>query len=306
MGYTTEALDSGPIPTARTGQSELDMPTKEFVGYDPKGTTTITNTPIQRPNPKQEVITEEPVVTEETVSLPAKVSAIARKEQAQRQREAAFKRKEQELAAKLEDAEKYAQLKSKIANKDFAGAEELGMTYEEYTNFKLKQSETQDPAEQRFIKIQQELAELKKAQEESVNKEYQANQSLWKQEIAKVIAENEEYSTIKALGAEDIVLQHINDSFDEDDVELSVDQAAKEIEAALYGRAEKFSSVPKLKGKIVSEAKVLGPPKTSPKTITQNMTVTSAKSTPKPLHMMSETEQWLEATRRYQAARQQR
>lgn len=305
MSYTTEALESGPIPTARAGMSELDMPTKEFVGYDPKGTTTVTGT--QREIPKQLVTNEEtPAVTEEAVSLSPKISALARKEQAQRQREAQLKRREQELSSKLADAEKYAQLKAKMANKDFGAAEELGISYEEYTTYKLNQQTSENPEEQRYRKVEKELADLKRGQEEQVIKEYQANQSLWKQEIARVVTENEEFVGIREMKAENAVLQHINDSFDEDGVELSAEQAAREIEAAIKKQEERFTQISGLRNKNASEGKVLGPPKNAPKTITQNMTVTSSKPSHKPLHMMSESEQWAEAKRRYEASKQQR
>ena len=116
-----------------------------------------------------------------------------------------------------------------------------------------------------------------------------------------MVSGSEDFSSIKELGAEEIVLQHINDSFEEDGVELSAEEAAKEIEAALVARAEKFASLTKLKKQ--QETRTLPPPKAS-KTITQNMTTTPVKSSTKPMHLMSESEQWAEATRRYLASKQ--
>jgi hypothetical protein len=103
-----------------------------------------------------------------------------------------------------------------------------------------------------------------------------------------------------------MVLQHVNDSFDEDDVELTVEQAAKEIEAEAVKRAEKFASVSKIKQRFSEPPKVLGAPKTAPKTITQSMTLSSEKAASKPFHLMSESEQIAEAIRRVQAAKQGR
>jgi hypothetical protein len=301
MAFTTEAMET-PLPSTK-GPSEFDLPSKEFIGYDPKGTTTITGSPIQRPeNPKQEITNEEsaPVSTEETVALSPKISALARKEQAQRQRELKLKQREQDLADKLAKAEKYDQLRSKLENKDYSAADELGMTYEEYTNYLLKKQESADPKEERYLKVEKELEAIKKQQEERETREYQANQSLWKQEISRVVTDNEEFSIIKELKAEGAVLKHINDSFDEDDIELSAEQAAKEVAEFLKKRAEKFANALNPK----KEAKVLGPPKaSSPKTITQNMTVTSKTPSSKPFHLMSESEQIAEAYRRVQEAK---
>lgn len=306
MAFSVEALDSA-IPSAQPIQPMAAD--KVFTGYDPAGTTSVTNSPIVRPDAKQEPTIEgkETVsspVTEETVTLSPKISAIARKEQAQRKREFELRQREKALEAKLADADKYTQLKAKLDAKDFAAAEELGISYDEYAKWKVDQLNSQDPGEQRYRKVETELEQIKKNQEDQVNKDYQANQALWKQEIQRVVDGNEEFSTIKDLGAHDLVLKHINDSFDEDNVELTAEQAAKEIEAALFERAEKFASVTKIKSRPSGETKVLGPPKN--KTITQDMTVTSKTVPKKPLHMMSESEQWAEATRRYEAEKLKR
>ena len=321
MAFTVESIDAPLGPINKSAPSEFDLPSKEFVGYDPKGTHTITGAPIDRPgadNVKQPSTVkgdeveqdapklEESVKSEESVTLSPQISALARKEQAQRKREQALALREKELAAKLADAEKYTQLKQKIAAKDYSAAEELGMTYAEYTQHLLDKQETADPKEAKITQLEKKLEELQKNQEEQTVKEYQANQALWKEEIARVVDGNEEFSTIKDLNAYEIVLHHINDSFEEDGIELTAEQAAKEIEEELVKRAEKFASVTKIKKRLGDEPKVLGPPKPSPKTITQNMTVTSQKPSTKPLHLMSEREQWEEAARRVQAAKLQR
>lgn len=304
MSFTTQALDTA-VPSTKLGPSEFDLPSIEFVGYDPKGATSVTGSPIDRPatqaaDTKQ---ADTPEALEETVTLSPKVSALVRKEQAVRRREIELRNKERELEARLADSDKFKTLKEKLAAKDYSAAEELGLSHEEYTQHLLKQQESRDPATERYQKLERELESLKKAQEESTVKEYQANQALWKAEISKVVSESEEYSSIKELKAEDIVLQHINDSFEEDGIELSAEEAAKEIEAALVARAEKFASLSKIKKKSEDAPRTLPPPKAS-KTITQNMTTAPVRSSTKPMHLMSESEQWAEATRRYMASKQ--
>jgi len=315
MSFTTEAIDAPVTPKSNLEQSQFDLPSKEFVGYDPKGTTTVTGTPIQKKdleNSKQSNINEQvedaPVQKEEeSVKLSPQVTALVRKEQAQRKREHVLAQRERELAQKLADADKYAQIKAKLEAKDYSAADELGLSYDEYTQYLIDKKSSEDPTEKRYRQVEEKLSSLEKAQEEQAIKEYQANQALWKQEIAKIVGENEEFSTIKELGVEHLVLQHVNDSFEEDGIELTSEQAAKEIEAELVRRAEKFASVTKIKKKFSDPSKVLGAPKTAPKTITQSMTVTSGqKPSSKPFHMMSEMEQWEEAARRVQASRIQR
>jgi len=322
MAYTTESLTPTTIGQTPNQPSEFNLPTKEFIGYDPKGTTTITGSPLvhtsnvvqknsNTTNEVQESQTpaEAPVPKvpeEESVTLSPKVSAIARKEQALRAQARQIAEKEKALADKLAMADKYQQIQEKIRNKDYSATDELGLQYEEIVKHELTKEASKNPEQERVRQLEEKLEALQKAQEENAVKEYQANQTLWKQEIAKTVKENDEFSTIRELGAEDIVQKHINDSFEEDDVELTVEQACKEIEEALVARAEKFASVTKVKNKL-SETKVLGAPKSKVSTITQNMT-TTPKTAPasKPFHLLSETEQIAEAIRRVQAAKLQR
>jgi hypothetical protein len=312
MAYTTEEIVVNPVSRQQSNQpNQFDLPSKEFIGYDPKGTTSITGSPLVHKQPAETAAPTDPAnapvpeVPKEEIALSPKLSALARKEQAQRLREKQLAEKEKSLAEKLAKAEKYEQLKAKIAAKDYSSLEEEGVEYEQYVKHELTKEAAKDPAAEKVRQLEEKLSALEKAREEDAVKEYQANQALWKQEIVKAVSENEEFSTIKDLGAEDMVLKHINDSFEEDNTELTVEQAAKEIEDALLERAEKFASVTKLKNK-VPEAKVLGAPKTAVKTITQNMTVTSAQTKPKPFHLMSEAEQIAEAIRRVQSAKLQR
>ncbi len=313
MSYTTQTLETS-IPSVQN-TSDADLPSKTFTGYDPNGTTTITGSPNERAtaNVKQAQTNEGAAQTpeEESVTLSPKVSAIARREQAQRQREQLLKQREADLAAKIADAEKFAALKTKIANKDYSAAEELGLSYDEYTNHLVTKQAEKNPQEERQLKLEQELAQLKKSQEESTVREYEANQKLWKQEISRVVTADEELSTFEKRAREnglleegtsfaDMILQHVNDSFEEDDIELTAEEAAKEIKEALLGTAKKFSSI---LGNTTFDApnKKLG----APKTITQNMTVSSQKPVRKPFHLMSESEQIAEAYRRVQEAKQQ-
>jgi hypothetical protein len=311
MGFTTESMPVAPTARMLEEPAQFDLPVKEFVGYDPKGTTTITGSPLVQKTKtvSTEATAEEaPEVAaapEESVTLSAKVSAIARRDQAQRAKERQIIEREKSLAEKLAKAEKYEQLTAKLAAKDYSAVDELGINYEEIVKHELNKEAAKNPEQERVRQLEEKLQALEKAREEDSVKEYQANQALWKEAIVKAVTENEDFSTIKALAAEDIVLKHINDSFEEDGVELTVEQAAKEIEDALLERADKFSSVPKLKNK-VPDAKVLGAPKTSVKTITQNMTTTPKTVVSKPFHLMSESEQIAEAIRRVQAAKLQR
>lgn len=312
MSFTMESIESPAIPVNRqSGPTEFDLPVREFTGYDPKGKTDITGQSIVRENPKQSDIHEEveKPVQEESVSLSPRLTALARKDQAQRRKDQELSQREKALEAKLADAEKYSELKSKIASKDYSAAEELGLTYEEFVQHELNKKEV-DPSEARQKQLEEKLSRLEKQQEESTIKEYETNQKLWAKSISDEFGDGTKYPNLaylksKGMKVEEGILDHINVVFEEDNEELTEVQALEKFEEEAIRRSEMYFDSPAIKSKFGAPAK-LGPPKTSPKTITQNMTVTSQKQTAKPFHLMSESEQIAEAIRRVQAAKLKR
>lgn len=304
MAFTMEVIDNS-IPSTNPVSDIQIKDGPVFTGYDPNGHTTITGSQRVIPDTGPQEIVKQETNTESTpqdeIRLSTKISAIARKEQALRRRESELKRLEEKIA----NGDKYSSLKEKIANKDYSAAEELGMTYEEYTQHLLNKQASEDPSEQRAKALEEKLKAIEKAQEEREQREYQANQKLWKDDIAKVVSESEEFSTIKELELHDVVLRHINESFEEDGTELTTAEACKEIEEEFEKRLDKFSKLSKLKKKY-EETRTLGAPKPGAKTITQQMTVTSQKPATKPFHLMSESEQIAEAIRRVQAEKMAR
>lgn len=314
MGFTTESMAPTQIGTITNQPNQFNLESKEFVGYDPKGTTSITGSPLVKTEAPTEPA-EAPVPQvpeEESITLSPKISAIARKEQAQRQREKDLANKERTFAEKMADAEKYRKLTEKLANKDYSAVDELNIPYEEIVKHELTKEAAKDPVKEEIQKLREENEAIRKSIVEKEHQEYQANQALWKKEVDKTIQETDEFPTLKIYGGEKAVLDHINDSFEEDGIELTVDEAAAQLEEAAYqdklADYEKFLKVQEFKSiSKVSENKVLGAPKTAIKTITQNMT-TTPKTSPasKPFHLMNEHEQIQEAIRRVQAAKLQR
>lgn len=239
--------------------------------------------------------------TEESVRLSPQLSALARKEQAYRQRELALKEREKALEAKLADGEKFNSLKTKMTAKDYSEAEALGLSYEEYTKYVLEKQNGEDPHATAIKKLEAEIAALKKGSEESAASQYEETVAEYKKEIAKAVAENPDFSSVKEFKREDAVLQLILDSFEEDDVELTVHEAAKLIEDKLLEYGQQFQKLPKFKKETVTEAepekKTLPRPMVG-KTLTNDMTVSSEKTPLKSLQHLSEAERYAEARRR--------
>jgi len=311
MSYTVEPMTAIGQPASNSiTQDQFDLPVKEFLAYDPKASLSVTGKPIEKEavtqNETHQDKIEEKVesASEESVKLSPKISALARKEAEQRRKEQAFKVREKELEARLAKAERFEKLQSQLASKDYSAAEEMGMSYEEYTQYLLNKTASESPESKRARELEEKLKVIEKSLEQKEINDYNANQSLWKKEVARTVAEDDRFKIIRKMGAEDAVLQHINDSFDEDDVELTAEEAALDIAAHLKQRAEAARALLEDDEQVLE--KKLGPPKSSPKTITNNMAPTSVKAASKPFHLMSESEQIAEAYRRVQAAKQGR
>lgn len=286
-----EALANTIIPN----KTEAPIPVRT-VSTKSVARTSVTNQPPKTEDKQAEV----PAPAAESVKLSPQLSAIARKEQAFRQREQALKAREAEVEARLADADKFSALKTKLTAKDYSEVEALGLNYEEYTQYLLaKQNGGPAPETQALKKLEDEITGIKRAQEESANQQYEETVAEYKKEIAAAVAANPDFASIKELGHEEAVLQLILDSWEEDETELSVEQAAKDVEAYLVEEATKMAGLTKVKSKLqppVEEKKPL--PRPGLKTITNDMTVGSEKRPVKPLHTLSDSERYEEARRR--------
>lgn len=249
----------------------------------------------------------ESVPPAESVRLSPQLSALARKEQALRQERAAFLEEKKSLEARLAEAEKYSQLRTKLQSKDFSEMEELGLTYEEYTKYLLDKQNGEDPQAQKFKTIEDELQALKKAQEDNAALEYEETVAAYQKEIAKLVESSSDFPATKKAKKEDAVLKLILDSWEQDGEELTVEQACKDIESFLKEEAKNWASLieePKVSG--AAGPGPLPPPRTGSRTLTQQMQPPSGQQAPaKSLQHLSESERYAEARRRVEARRQQ-
>lgn len=253
----------------------------------------------------------------ESVRLSPQLTALARKEQAYRQREQALKEREKALEAKLADADQYSQLKSKIETKDYSEVERLGGKYEDYTKYLLDKQSGEDPNTQAFKKLEDEIQSLKKAQEEKATKEYDETVAEYKKGLISLSESNPEFAkvkTYKQMGADgkeftgiDVALQFIVDSFNDDQSEITLEEALRDTTTFFKEQAKELSvflEEPKVSG--AAGPGPLPPPKVGSRTLTQQMQPSGIEKKPaRSLQHMSETERYEEARRRVMERRQQ-
>lgn len=238
--------------------------------------------------------------TAESVTLSPAAAALARKEAKFRQQQQELKTKESELEAERKEIAELKAIKAKLAVKDYSGVESL-VDYESYTNYLIEKGSQNTPEQQEIKKLATKLESMEKAQQDDVSKRFDAVVNERRTAIKALIAADDTYSTIKGLKAEETVVQHILDTWEHDNIELTVEQATKEVEDLLQEKATKWAGFSKVKTEVSQEKKELPPLKSGVKTLTNNMAPTGEIKRPqKSFEGMSEQERYKEAYRRAQ------
>jgi hypothetical protein len=232
------------------------------------------------------------------------MAALARKEQKQRQLDLELKTREAALEERAKKIAHLEELEKKLAAKDYSGVKDL-IDYDAFTNSIIDAEEGETPEQKKLRELSAELSAVKTAQEQDVEKRFEAAVNERRQAVKALVAEKEDFSTIKERNAEEHVVQHILDTWDQDGVELTPEEAAKEVEEVLLEQAKSWSTVSKLRPKEepkTDEKKELPPLKTTAaKTLTNQMQATGdIKRTARPLHGMTDAERYAEARRRVQ------
>lgn len=263
--------------------------------------------PVSRETNGQTIISDEkvpaevPAITAETVTLSPQVAALARKEQKFRREEQDFKAKAKALEAERAEIAELKALKAKLQAKDFSGIEDL-VKYDDYTNYLIEKTNTSSPEALALKKLSEEVEGVKKSQKDDIEKRFEAAVQERRKAVTALVDSDAEFSSIKELKLQEAVVRHILDTWENDGVDLSPEEAAKEVEKELLERAGKWSSLSKLKPKLdpaVDEKKQLPPLKPGIKTLTNNMAATGEIKRPaRSFQHMNDTERYAEARRR--------
>lgn len=252
----------------------------------------------------------------ESVRLSPQVTALARAEQKQRHRELELKKREEALEARLADADKYSQLKTKLDAKDYSAAEELGMTYEDHTKYLIDKQSSEDPQAQAYKALEKEVQDLKKGQEERAAEEYEGQVAEYRTALKSLAESTPEFMRVhkfkedgpegKEITGTDVALQFILDEFEEER-EVTLEEALKVTDSYLKERAQKWAAlIEEPKAEVEAAPKTLPPPKQGSRTLTQQMQPSG--DTPRPqksYQHMSEEERYAEARRRVIERQQQ-
>lgn len=249
-----------------------------------------------------EATSEETKPAEAKDPLSSQYAVLARKEKALRAKvqaqEATFKSREDALKAKEEQLKaREVELtsshipKNKLTEDTWNTLQENGISYDQLTEMALSQS-AQDPAVRAHIQrleanfkaelnaVKQQQEDTRKAYESQQKQSYEQAVNQIRNEAKNLITNNEQFETIAATDSVNDVVELIEETFKQDGILLTVEEAAGQVEEYLMEEAMKLAKLKKIQNKLQptpskteaakpAEAKIEG--KQPQKTITNTM-----------------------------------
>lgn len=223
--------------TSAVAQQPTTLPSKTVEQPKPR----VPRAPVAEASPVQ----AEATPVEAPKPEPTAEQIFARREARYKEQLAALEQAKAQLEAQVQAASEGKSLKEKLAKKDYSELSQL-VNYEDYTNYLIEQAGAADPAKAELNALKAEVASLKDNQKSDIDRLFDRVVSERRNEVKQLVGSNPDLSTIKELGQEEAVVQHILDTYEADGVELTVEEAAKEVEEGLLEQAKQWTSLSKL------------------------------------------------------------
>ena len=190
--------------------------------------------------------------------LALKTAELAKRERVYAQRRKELDERDAQLKSReagVQSAEDFkTSLKGRITQAPLETLSELGLTYDQLTNLILNQPK---PEDLQFQQLQTEMKALKAANEQTVAQIQQQKQDSYKQavnqirnEVKLLVDANADFETIKETGSHEAVVALIEETFKEEGMLLTVEDASKEVEEFLMKEALKMAGLKKVQAKL--------------------------------------------------------
>lgn len=296
MAFEKTAIDTvtpnAPIPSMR----ETEKVVSPYAGRK-----TLTGAVSGQTNTSSTPSAEPKVSTEETVTLSPQMAALARKEQKARQQEQALKTERAALDKERAELAEMKALKEALDKGDYSGVK-AKVPYDAYTKFLLDENNASDPNVQALKALEDKVNSVEKSHQDDISKRFEAAVADRRNAVKTLVESNPDFASLKKGGKpiQDAVVQHILDTWEHDDTELTPEQAAKEVKEALRQKKAELDALFEEPAPVVAEAekKTLPPLKSGIKTLTNQMTTGEIPRVKKPLALLPEGERYAEARRR--------
>lgn len=216
---TTGTVGGQPIPEAAAPTAQ------EVLGAEPEGAP-------EAPAPAPEPAPEKPRAD--------RFALLARKEQDLLRKQQAVKQQQQILAQQAEQLRAFEQAKKQALLNPLDALKQLGLTYEQITEFVLNDNKPTPNAE--VMSVRQELEEFKRAQREEQQKlleeqremqtqEQQAIIETFREEVGEYVSQHAEtYELTNLYGGANLVSDVIEEHFKQSGKLLTIPEAAKLVE----------------------------------------------------------------------------
>ncbi len=204
--------------------------------------------------------------------LSPQLAALARKERAMRQQVAAEKKLISEEKTRLEalraEIDQAKSWKSKLSSDPWSALIEAGLTPDQVTQAMLNQPK---PEDMKFMSLEEQIKELKSNQERAIEEAKKAQDQQYEEaknqilkDVTRLVANDESFETIKATKMEGAVVDYIDQVFKEEGTLLSIEDASKDLEEALFEQVMGLTELKKLKAKLNPPAPVETPEAKAP------------------------------------------
>ncbi len=204
-----------------------------------------------------EKTTAEDTKLETQEALSPRFAALARQQKAFREQQKAFQAQKQlfetERQARQEEIEQAKSWKTKLTQDPLSAITEAGITYEQLTNAILNQPSSQDL---QYQKLFQEVQSLRQSQEQSSTRfedlqkqQYEDAKKQIRNDVSMLVDGNEVFETIKAMNAQEAVVELIEETYKEENRLMTIDEAAQAVEDYLVEEAMKLASLKKIQAK---------------------------------------------------------
>ena len=224
------------------------------------------NTSSQAPIEETKGGSEEPLSSQYAI-LARKEKAIRQREQQLKARESAIKAKEVAKPSEITpatpsfDESKYIN-KDRLTKDPFTVLTELGLTYDQLTEMAMNAPKQEQIAINNELKaLRDELKSLrgetesnKKSFEEQQTQSYQQAVSQIRSEAKNLIARDPNFETIRETNSLSDVVELIEETFKQDGVLLTVEEAAAEVEDYLVEEAMKIAKIKKIQQRLQPKA----------------------------------------------------
>lgn len=258
----------------------------------PKETTEVQG----QTNPDEVPPKETSTVVTEDKPLSPQYAAIARKERALRDQKRqfdaerqAFKSEQEAAKAKQTQEQNGFVSKDKLVKDPWSVLNEAGITYDQLTNQALNPPSEQD----RLIQeMRAEIQELKVATKQVNTNIEQRDSQAYNQAVAQIrtdvanlVKADPNFETIKETRSVNDVVQLIEQTFKQDGVLLSIEEAAQAVEDHLIEEAMKITKIKKIQQRLAppTQQKPKAESKSNEQTQPQLKTLTNAVGSTRPL-----------------------